>query len=147
MANSGFFTFMLVSSEFANPLAGKPLGYGDAVVAAGPARGRVDQRRGRRPQAELRSLGQVGLVAQDGEMQLLKLVAGVDAELVGKSLFELLVRGQCVGAAAAAMEGAHELAHEAFAEGMTDQEFSQLRNDFGVLAAGQGGVVELFEGG
>jgi hypothetical protein len=44
-------------------------------------------------------------------MELPQLVARVDAELVGQSLFDLLVSGQRVGRTAIAVQGEHQRSH------------------------------------
>ena len=85
------------------------------------------------------------LLAQDRRVQRLQRGARLDAELVDAAPPRVLVGAQRLGLAARAVEGEHELAAQALAQGVRGDERLELADELGVAAELELGVVEVLE--
>ena len=77
---------------------------------------------------------ELGVLAQDGLVQLAQVAARLDAELLDEPAPGRLVDIQRVGLAATAVEGEHELAAQALLQRVLGREGFQLADQLGVLA-------------
>jgi hypothetical protein len=87
------------------------------------------------------------VLAKHGQLELLELVRGLDAELLVEPVAELAVGGQRLGLAPRAVEGDHELAAQPLAQGLAHHEPVELGHELGVVAQDEVGVDALLEAG
>jgi hypothetical protein len=108
--------------ERAQEVAQLALAADERAAAGGRRRDRRGRRRGvgRGPAVEL------GILAQDGLLELAQLAAGLDAELVDERPARVLICGERVGLASGPVEREHELAAQAFAQRVLDDERLEL---------------------
>src|SRR5918994_6940061 len=88
---------------------------------------------------------ELGIVAQDGAVQLLKRGAGFDAELVDELSARLMVDLQRLRLASRAVQREHQVAAKSLAQRVFGDQGLQLGDELGIATHLEVGFEELFE--